>query len=179
VSYARYNPATARHARYAAGPPAASRRTAADRPAARGPAATRDPAAAGRRPAASDRSAVGRRPAIAGRLAVDRPAAIPLRFPAGLTLIAAGAILLCAVSLNTRYLDLNVLGLILLVTGLAGIRVPQRAWRWARAHSGELRSALEQVTAVPEPEAERVPLDSLLRPVASQDPATGPPGDYW
>lgn len=135
MTHARYSPATARHARDAAGP-AVTRRTD-------------------------------------GRPAVPRPPATPLRYPASVTLIATGTILLCAVSLNTRYLDLNIAGLILLATGLAGIRVPQRAWRWARAHSGGLRSALEQVTAVPEPEAQRVPLDSLLRPVASEDSGTG------
>jgi Flp pilus assembly protein TadB len=169
VTHARCNPAAARHARE----PAA--------------ATGRRSVTASSRPFSSSRSAAdrpaGRRPVVSGRLVVPRPAASPLRYPAAFTLIATGAILLCAVSLNTRYLDLNIVGLILLATGLAWLRVPQRAWRWARAHSDELRSALEQVTAVPEADAQRVPLDSLLHPVASQDPGTGqawPPGDdYW
>jgi hypothetical protein len=114
---------------------------------------------------------------------VPRPAAAPLRYPAALTLIGAGAILLCAVNLDTGALDLNIVGLILLAAGLAWIRVPQRAWHWGRAHSAALRSALEQVTDVPEPEAQRVPLDSLLRPVASEDSGTGqawvPGDDFW
>lgn len=104
----------------------------------------------------------------AGPAAVPRwPAPNPLRYPLGLALVTAGAILLFAVS-NIPYLNLKVVGLILLATGLTGLRIPQRAWRWARAHAGDLRAVLAQMASEPEPEAERVPLDTLLRPTVGQ-----------
>lgn len=92
------------------------------------------------------------------------PVPIPVRSSVSLTLVIAGGILLFAVSLTVPDLSLQIAGLILLAVGLAGLRLPQRAWRWARAHSDDLRFALDELASEPEPEAERVPLDTLLGP---------------
>jgi hypothetical protein len=82
---------------------------------------------------------------------------------AGLALVAAGAILSLAVQVPLSFLDLRLTGLVLMTTGLAGLRVPQRAYRWLRGHRDELREALDRFTEPPPP-SPRVPLDELLEP---------------
>jgi hypothetical protein len=79
-------------------------------------------------------------------------------------LIVTGAVLLLAVSFPFPFLNVKLLGLILIVTGLVKVRALQRAsgWLW--------RNRREMITALDAPpdeiEAPRVPLDTLLVPTA-------------
>ncbi len=50
----------------------------------------------------------------------------------GLTLIAIGAILAFAVHAHLRVLNLQVVGWVIILTGLAGIFVPRRGYGWLR-----------------------------------------------
>jgi hypothetical protein len=75
-------------------------------------------------------------------------------------LIATGAVLLLAVSSPMPFLNVKVLGLILIVTGLVKVRALQRASGWLWRNRREVMTALD---APPdEIEAPRVPLDTLL-----------------
>jgi hypothetical protein len=57
------------------------------------------------------------------------------------------------------------------ITGLAGLHAPQRAYRWVRSHQAQFRDALDRFMAAPE-QSRRVPLDVLLRPeVTARTPA--------
>jgi hypothetical protein len=75
-------------------------------------------------------------------------------------LIATGAVLLLALSNRLPFLNVKLLGLILIVTGLVKVRALQRASGWLWRNRREVMTALD---APPdEIEAPRVPLDSLL-----------------
>jgi hypothetical protein len=50
----------------------------------------------------------------------------------GLTLIAVGAILTFAVTAHPRFLNLQVVGVVLMATGAAGLFMPRRAQGWLR-----------------------------------------------
>jgi uncharacterized protein YjeT (DUF2065 family) len=73
-----------------------------------------------------------------------------MRRSTGLTLVAIGAILVLAVHVQLTVINLRLTGLILLITGLAGLHAPQRAYRWVRGHQDELREALDRFMAAPE-----------------------------
>jgi len=98
-----------------------------------------------------------------------------MRRSTGLALVAIGAILLLAVNAPLTFVSPRLAGPVLMITGLAGLRIPQRAWRWLHGHQDELRDALDWL-AEPPPEGSsdgpRVPLDDLLRPEAT----AGTPG---
>lgn len=108
-----------------------------------------------------------------------------MRRSTGLALASIGAILLLAVNVPLAFVSLRLTGLVLMITGLAGLRVPQRACRWLHGHQNELKDALDRLTEEfksaldrfiepPQegsPDGPRVPLDDLLRP----EPATGTP----
>jgi uncharacterized protein YjeT (DUF2065 family) len=94
-----------------------------------------------------------------------------MRRSTGLALVAIGAILVLAVHAQLTVINLKLTGLVLVITGLAGLRAPQRAYRWVRGHQDQLRDALDRFTAAPE-QPRRVPLDTLLRPeVTARTPA--------
>jgi uncharacterized protein YjeT (DUF2065 family) len=94
-----------------------------------------------------------------------------MRRSTGLALVAIGAILALAVHARLTVINLQLTGLILVITGLAGLRAPQRAYRWVRSHPDQLRDALDRFMALPE-QPRRVPLDTLLRPeVTARTPA--------
>jgi hypothetical protein len=94
-----------------------------------------------------------------------------MRRSTGLALVAIGAILVLAVHAQLTVINLKLTGLVLVITGLAGLRAPQRAYRWVRDHQDQLRDALDRFTAAPE-QPRRVPLDTLLRPeVTARTPA--------
>jgi uncharacterized protein YjeT (DUF2065 family) len=86
-----------------------------------------------------------------------------MRRSTGLALVAIGTILVLAVHVQLTIINLRLTGLVLVITGLAGLRAPQRAYRWVRGHQDQLRDALDRFTAAPE-QPRRVPLDTLLRP---------------
>jgi hypothetical protein len=90
----------------------------------------------------------------------------------GLALVAIGAILSLAVQVPLTFVDLRLTGLVLTATGLAGLRVPQRAYRWLHRHRAEFRNALDWFTQPPPP-SPRVPLDDLLRPEATAGSPAG------
>jgi hypothetical protein len=50
----------------------------------------------------------------------------------GLALIAIGAILTFAVTASPPFLNLQIVGLILIATGLAGVLIPKRGYGWLR-----------------------------------------------
>jgi uncharacterized protein YjeT (DUF2065 family) len=84
-----------------------------------------------------------------------------MRTSTGLTLMAIGCVLMFAVNISLPFLSLRVAGFVLVVTGLAGLRVPQQTYRWLSRNKEVIREILEQV---PDPgEHDRVPLDTLLR----------------
>ena len=80
----------------------------------------------------------------------------------GLTLVAIGAILVLAVPAQFTVINLRLTGLVLVISGLAGIHAPQRACRWVRSHQDQFRDALDRFMAAPE-QPRRVPLETLLR----------------
>lgn len=94
-----------------------------------------------------------------------------MRRSTALTLVAIGTILALAVHAQFTVINLKLTGLVLVITGLAGLQVPQRAYRWVRSHPDQLRDALDRFTAPPE-QPRRVPLDALLRPeITARAPA--------
>jgi hypothetical protein len=50
----------------------------------------------------------------------------------GLALMAIGAILTFAVTASPPFLNLQIVGLILIATGLAGVLIPKRGYGWLR-----------------------------------------------
>ncbi len=77
-----------------------------------------------------------------------------------MALIITGAVLLLAVSLPLPFLNVKLLGLILIVAGLVKVRALQRASSWLWRNRREVMTALDappDETAVP-----RVPLDTML-----------------
>jgi uncharacterized protein YjeT (DUF2065 family) len=94
-----------------------------------------------------------------------------MRKSTGLTLVAIGAILVLAVHAQLTVINLKLTGLVLVITGLAGLHAPQCACRWVRSHQAQFRDALDRFMAAPE-QSRRVPLDALLRPeVTTRTPA--------
>jgi hypothetical protein len=87
-----------------------------------------------------------------------------MRKSTALVLAATGAILLLAVNVPLPYLSLQVVGLILLVTGLVGLQLPQLVTGWLQRHHGRMIEVLDP--AADEPDLPRVPLDTLLDPAA-------------
>ena len=103
-----------------------------------------------------------------------------MRRSTGLALIAMGAILTFAVDAQLPIFNLTLIGLVLMITGLAGLQAPQRAYRWLCGHQDQLRTALDRFMAVAEEPARapldtlaRVPVDTLLQPEASAATSTG------
>jgi hypothetical protein len=89
-----------------------------------------------------------------------------VRTPAGLAVMATGAILLLAVNLRLPYLSLKITGLVLIGTGLAGLEIPRLVSGWLQRHKQQVMAALDPVgAAAGEP---RVPLDTLLGAAASR-----------
>jgi|SRR5690348_1781361 uncharacterized protein YjeT (DUF2065 family) len=95
-----------------------------------------------------------------------------MRRSTGLALVAIGAILAFAVHAHLAILNLKLTGLVLIITGLAGLRVPQRAYRWLRSHRDQLRDALDRFMEAPD-YPPRVPLDTLLHAEATAAPPAG------
>src|ERR1035438_713717 len=55
-----------------------------------------------------------------------------MRTATGLTLIAVGAIFTFAITTSPSWLNLQIVGVILMATGVAGLFLPQRAQGWLR-----------------------------------------------
>jgi hypothetical protein len=79
----------------------------------------------------------------------------------GLAMIASGSVLMLAVHIQVPGLNLGLVGLVILVTGLAGLQVPQRTCSWLWRNRDAIKLTLEQIPE--QGERNRVPLDALLR----------------
>ena len=134
-----------------------------------------------RHPPAYRRARFGPAQPLAGQAPWPRPAkpersprARPeLTRPAGMVLIITGTVLLLAVSIPLPFLNLKLLGLVLLVAGLIKVRVPQRACGWLWLNRRDVMTALDAPTE--EATTPRVPLDILLdsSPAAAPRPGGG------
>jgi hypothetical protein len=82
-----------------------------------------------------------------------RQARPELTRPAGMALIITGTVLLLAVSISLPFLNVKLLGLIVIVAGLVKVRALQRASSWLWRNRQELMAA-------------RVPLDTLREATA-------------
>jgi hypothetical protein len=84
----------------------------------------------------------------------------------GVVVTAVGVMLLLAVHIPLPWLSLKIAGVVIMCTGLAGLRVPQLAGGWLRRNQDRLMETIDPVADAED--APRVPLDALL------DPAAGP-----
>jgi hypothetical protein len=87
-----------------------------------------------------------------------------MRTSTGLTVTAVGAILLLAVHIPVPWLSLKIAGLIIMATGLAGLRIPQEVGGWLRHNQDRVMETFDPVSDADD--TPRVPLDSLLDPSA-------------
>jgi hypothetical protein len=74
-----------------------------------------------------------------------------MRTATGLALVAIGAILAFAVTTSPSFLNLQVAGWILILTGVAGLFVPRRGYGWLRRRVVVRRPRGEAVAANGEP----------------------------
>jgi hypothetical protein len=74
-----------------------------------------------------------------------------MRTATGLALIAIGAILAFAVTTSPSFLNLQVVGWILILTGVAGLVVPRRGYGWLRRRVVVRRPRGQAVAANGEP----------------------------
>ncbi len=100
-----------------------------------------------------------------------------MRTATGLALVAIGAILAFAVTSHPSFLNLQVAGWVIMLTGIAGMVIPRRGYGWLRrrvvvrrGHRGGLTSIIDQPPALgpgsslisKPPPAGRQPGDTLL-----------------
>jgi len=95
-----------------------------------------------------------------------------MRTSTGVVLTAVGAILLLAVHIPLPWLSLKIAGLVIMCTGLVGLRIPQRAGGWLRHNQDRLMETIDPVNGSGD-DAPRVPLDTLLDPGRSQGRPAG------
>ncbi len=72
-----------------------------------------------------------------------------MRTATGLTLIAIGAILAFAVTAHPYYLNLQIMGWVILVIGVAGLFIPRSGYGWVRSRV-VVRRRPRRVLAAPE-----------------------------
>jgi hypothetical protein len=87
----------------------------------------------------------------------------------GLMLVAIGAILAFAVHAHLRVLNLNVVGWVVILTGLAGIFVPRGGYGWLRSRvvtRRPLRGAVVRTVEKPDPPYVHNPGAPTLQDVA-------------
>jgi hypothetical protein len=94
----------------------------------------------------------------------------------GLTLIAIGAIFTFAVTASPSFLNLQVAGVIIMATGVAGLFLPKPSQGWLRRRTVLRRGARGPV--VRRVDEERYPPYVMLNPAADPGPSNGrQPGD--
>lgn len=91
----------------------------------------------------------------------------------GITLVAIGAILSFAISLNTGFISLQIVGIVLMLTGIAGLCLSQRGTGLLGRQLAALRYLLAQDASVIS--GKRVPLDDLLRTAAPSSCSSSTP----
>jgi hypothetical protein len=77
----------------------------------------------------------------------------------GLALLSTGAILAFAVNVHPWFISPQIVGLVLMLTGIAGLCISQRGTGWFQRQVETIRQLLAQGE---EPGADRVPLNDLL-----------------
>lgn len=87
-----------------------------------------------------------------------------MRTPTSLALIAIGAILAFAVWASTPGFNLHVAGVVLILTGLAGLRIPRKGYGWLRKRMIIPRARTRRPAVI---EETRYP------PYVMQNPGTG------
>jgi len=94
----------------------------------------------------------------------------------GLTLIAIGAIFTFAVTASPSFLNLQVAGVVIMATGVAGLFLPKRSQGWLRRRTVLRRGARGPV--VGSVDERRYPPYVMLNPGADPDQSNGhQPGD--
>ena len=94
----------------------------------------------------------------------------------GLTLIAIGAIFTFAVTASPSFLNLQVAGVVIMATGIAGLFLPKRSQGWLRRRTVLRRGARGPV--VGSVDEQRYPPYVMLNPGADPDQSNGhQPGD--
>jgi hypothetical protein len=78
----------------------------------------------------------------------------------GLALISVGAILSFAVNVHPWFISPQIVGLVLMLTGLAGLGISQRGTGWFQRQVAAVRQLLAQDEALAG--GDRVPLNDLL-----------------
>jgi hypothetical protein len=99
-----------------------------------------------------------------------------MRTATGLTLLAIGAIFTFAITAHPSFLNLQVVGVVLMATGVAGLFLPKPRPGWLRRRT-VLRTP-ETGEAVGTVDEQRMPPYVMLNPGAEPDEPHGPqPGD--
>jgi hypothetical protein len=99
-----------------------------------------------------------------------------MRTASCLTLIAVGAIFTFAISASPSFLNLQVAGVIIMLTGVAGLLLPKPATGWLRRRTVLRRGARGPV--VGSVDEQRLPPYVMLNPAAEPDtPEERQPGD--
>jgi hypothetical protein len=83
-----------------------------------------------------------------------------MRTTSGVTLVAIGAILSFAISLNIGFISVQIVGLVLMLTGITGLCLNQRGTGLLERRLAALRYLLGQDASMIS--GKRVPLDDLL-----------------
>ena len=98
-----------------------------------------------------------------------------MRMATGLAVIGVGAILAFAVTGHPSFLNIQVAGWVIMLTGLAGMVIPQRGYGWMRRRLVYRRdgTAAYPVAATP-----RQPRYLMLNPGAAPPPGTHLPDDH-
>jgi hypothetical protein len=87
----------------------------------------------------------------------------------GLTLIAIGAVLAFAVNGHPGFLNLQVVGWIIMIIGVAGLAIPRRGYGWLRRQV-VMRRGPERVVGV---QTRRNPSYIMIDPAAADEPEVG------
>jgi len=99
-----------------------------------------------------------------------------MRTATGLTLIALGAILAFAVTRHPSFLNLQIAGWVIMLTGLAGMLLPRRSYGWLRRHVVLRRGPLvNRAGQTPHWTFRRLRPDSPAAATDSADPVMGEP----
>jgi hypothetical protein len=94
----------------------------------------------------------------------------------GLTLLSIGAILSFAVNVHPWFISPQIVGLVLMLTGITGLCLNLRGTGWVQRQLEAIRQLLAQDAGLPG--GDRVPLNDLLAPPAAgaDHPARQPGG---
>src|SRR5215470_17612668 len=98
-----------------------------------------------------------------------------MRSASGLMLVALGAILAFAVRGHPSFLDIQIVGWVIMLTGVAGMVIPRRGYGWLRRRM-VLRRGPGGAPVVSNVEEKRYPPYVMLNPGSSVDVSEAGPG---